>query len=79
MRATRMAELGWVTVLPEAKPDPQALFDAVEAALASPRRSLPAADLNGLSKLSRIIFDLLQTAGLVENVPISSPTLRKAL
>jgi len=69
IRATRMAELGWVTVIPEANPDPKSLFKAVEAALASPRRSQPEADLNGLGRLCQIILDLLQTAGLVKNMP----------
>jgi len=68
IRATRMAELGWVTVLPETNPDPQKLLNAVEAALALPRRRHPGPDLDGLSKLSYIIVELLQTAGLLENV-----------
>lgn len=68
IRATQMAKLGWVTVLPEANPDPQSLYDAVELALATPRRKRPGADLNGLSKLCQIIHELLQTAGLIENM-----------
>ena len=79
IRATRMAELGWVAVLPEAKPDPQELFNAVEAALASPRRDQPAADLDGLRKLSHVIVDLLQHAGLVENVSQPNVLLEGAL
>ena len=69
IRAARMAELGWVTVLPEADPDPQELFTAVEAALASPRRKQSGVELNGLSRLCQIILEQLQTAGLVENMP----------
>ena len=69
IRATLMAERGWVTVLPEADPDPQKLLKAVEAALASPRRNQPTADLNGLGRLCQIIFELLLTAGLIENIP----------
>lgn len=68
IRATRMAELGWVSVLPEVDPDPHRLFSAVEAALKSPRRSQPQVDLHGLSRLCDIIFEQLQTAGLVENM-----------
>ncbi len=69
IRATRMAELGWVAVLPEVDLDPQRLFKAVELALATPRRNHPEADLNGLSRLCHIILEQLQTAGLIKNMP----------
>lgn len=68
IRATLMADRGWVTVLPEADPDPQKLLEAVEAALATPRKNQPEADLNGLGNLCQIIFELLQTAGLIKNM-----------
>lgn len=68
IRATRMAELGWVTALPAADPDPDELFSAVESALESSRRSQPATDLDGLGRLCDIILEQLQTAGLVENM-----------
>ena len=69
IRATLMASRGWVTVLPETDPDPQKLLKAVEAALATPRQNHPEADLNGLGSLCQIIFELLQTAGLIKNMP----------
>lgn len=79
IRATRMAKLGWVSVLPEADPDPLELLKAVETALASPRRTRPEANLNGLSNLCQIILQQLQTAGLVKNVPQSAQSLSRAL
>ena len=69
IRATRMAELGWVTVLPEADPDPQQLLRAVDLALQSPRQDRSEVNLNGLAGLSQTILELLQTAGLVKKVP----------
>ena len=79
IRATRMAELGWMTVLPEAKPDPQVLLKAVERALVSSRQNRPEADLNGLGKLSQIILEQLQTAGLAENMPQLAPMRGRAI
>ncbi len=68
IRATLMSDRGWVTVLPEADPNPQKLLEAVEAALATPRQNQPEADLNGLGRLCQIIFELHQTAGLIKNM-----------
>ena len=79
IRATRMAELGWLTVVPEAEPDPQVLFKAIEAALSSPRRTNPEADLNGLRNLSQVILEQLQTAGLVKNMPQLTPLQSSAM
>ncbi len=70
IRATRMAELGWVRVIPEVNPDPQKLLNAVEDALASPRQNQPGADLDGLKRLCQIILEQLQIAGLVETMPL---------
>ena len=68
IRGTLMAKRGWVTVLPEADPDPQRLLRAVEAALASSRRKHTPADLNGLGKLCGVIHELLQSAGLIQTM-----------
>ena len=68
VRATLMAKLGWVSVLPEEKPDPRALLDAIKIALKTPRRVQPEGDLNGLGTLSQIIIEQLQTAGLINNM-----------
>jgi len=68
IRATLMAQRGWVTVIPEEDPDPQTLLRAVETALASTRRQHSTADLNGLGRLCQIISGLLQSAGLIENM-----------
>lgn len=68
IRAKRMAELGWVKVIPDADPDPRTLFDAVESALSLPRQTKPEVRLNGLSNLCNIIVEQLQTAGLVKNM-----------
>lgn len=68
MRASLMAKRGWVAVLPEADLDPQSLLTAVETALASPRRNQSPADLNGLGRLCEVIHELLQSAGLIENM-----------
>ena len=69
IRASLLAERGWVTMLPETDIDPQKLLNAVEAALESPRQDKPDVNLDGLSTLSRIIFEQLQTAGLVNKMP----------
>ena len=79
IRATRLAKLGWVTVIPEADPDPHRLFAAVESAVASPRRIRPEIDLNGLDKLCHIIVEQLQTAGLLGNAPQSALLLSRAI
>ena len=63
-----MAERGWVTVLPEADPNPQRLLEAVETALVSHRRKHSPADLNGLGKLCGIIHELLLSAGLIKTM-----------
>lgn len=68
IRANLMAKRGWVTVLPEADPDPQRLLKAVEEALESPRKKQSPADLNGLGRLCEIIHELLLSAGLVKNM-----------
>jgi len=79
IRATRMAELGWVKVIPEADPDPHQLFAEVESALQSPKVRRSEIDLNGLNNLCHIIVEQLQTAGLVENVPQSTQSICGAL
>jgi len=79
IRATRFTELGWAKMIAEVDSDPHHLFAAVESALASPRAMRPAADLNGLDTLCRIIAEQLQTAGLTENVPQSAQRLSRAL
>ena len=63
IRAMRMAQLGWVSAMPQANPDPEYIFDAVDRALATSRTGGPQADLNGLNNLSRIILDHLQLTG----------------
>ena len=68
IRATLMAKRGWVTVLPEADPNPQRLLEAVETALASTRRKHSPADLNGLGKLCDVIHELLLSAGLIKTM-----------
>ena len=68
IRANLMAKRGWVTVLPEAEPDPHNLLKAVETALASPRQKQSTADLNGLGRLCEIIHELLLSAGLIKNM-----------
>jgi len=68
IRATLMAKLGWVAVLPEADPDPQRLLNAVETALTSPRRKHSPVDLNGLGRLCEIIHELLLSAGLIKTM-----------
>ena len=55
IRAMRLAQLGWVHAVPQDRPDPCHLYDAVETALFTPRRTSSPADLNGLSNLSQII------------------------
>ena len=79
IRAERMAELGWVSVVSEVDPDPRKLFAAVKAALASPRRSQPATEFNGLSNLCDIILQLLKTAGLVDNMTQLGQQKRSAM
>jgi len=74
IRATRLAELGWVKTLPAENPDPRELFDAVESALASGRRKPAEADLNGLRRLGEIIVAELQALGRLERAQRSLPT-----
>jgi predicted glycosyltransferase len=69
IRATRLADLGWVRTLPDAAPEPQELFAAVEAALISPGRIRPEADLNGLPNLCSINLEHLESTGQVESRP----------
>jgi len=69
IRAMRMAQLGWVSAMPQANPDPEYIFDAVERALKTSRTVGPQADLNGLNNLSRIILDHLQLTGQCEAQP----------
>ena len=69
IRAMRMAQLGWVSAMPQANPDPEYIFDAVERALETSRTGGPQADLNGLNNLSRIILDHLQLTGQCEAQP----------
>jgi len=68
IRANLMAKRGWVTVIPEADPDPHRLLKAVEEALESPRQKQSPADLNGLGRLCEIIHELLLSAGLIKNM-----------
>ncbi len=68
IRAKLMAKRGWVTVIPEADPEPKKLLKAVETALACPRQSYSQPDLNGLGRLCEIIHELLLSAGLIENM-----------
>ncbi len=79
IRATRLAELGWARVIPEAAPDPHLLFAAVASAVNAPRKKRDGADLNGLKKLVHIIAEQLQATGLVENMPQSAQSLSRAL
>ena len=69
IRAMRMAQLGWVSAMPQTNPDPEYIFDAVERALDSSRTGTLQADLNGLNSLSRIILDHLQLTGQCEAGP----------
>ena len=69
IRAMRMAKLGWVSAMPQANPDPEYIFDAVERALETSRTGSPQADLNGLNNLSRIILDHLQLTAQSEARP----------
>ena len=69
IRAMRMAQLGWVSAMPQASPDPEYIFDAVERALESTQTGTLRADLNGLKNLSRIIIDHLQLTGRCEAGP----------
>lgn len=68
IRAKLMAKQGWVTVLPEADPDPNELLKAVESALTRPRQSRSQANLDGLGRLCEIIQELLVSAGLIESM-----------
>ena len=79
IRATLMAQRGWVAVLPEENPDPQKLLNAIETALTSSRQQKTAADLNGLGRLCQVIFELLQTAGLIENMAHLKPPQKSAM
>ena len=79
IRAKRMAELGWVNVITDADPNPRTLFNAVESALSLPRQTKPEVRLNGLSNLSKIILEQLQTAGLVENMTQLEQSNRKVM
>lgn len=79
IRATRLAELGWARVIPDEDPDPHQLFSTVASAVAAPRESRQEVDLNGLKRLSHIIVEQLLSAGLVENVPQSTPSFSRAL
>lgn len=79
IRATLMAERGWVTVLPEESPDPQKLLNAIETALTSPRQQKTTADLNGLGRLCQVIFELLQTAGIIENMAHLKPPQKSVM
>ena len=55
--------------MPQANPDPEYIFDAVERALKTSRTGSPQADLNGLNNLSRIILDHLQLTAQSEARP----------
>ena len=79
IRATRLAELGWVKVIPEADPDPHRLLSTVASVVNTPRNIQLEADVNGLKRLGQIIAEQLQTAGLVENVPQSAQSISRAL
>lgn len=79
IRATRLAEQGWVKVIPAANPDPKELFAAVKLAVASPRHKRSDVDLNGLSRLCQIIAEQLQSAGLMENVPQPAQSICREL
>ena len=78
IRARLFAERGWVSYLKEDDVLPQNLLDAVESALASPRRHRPEADLGGLNAMTGIIFELLCNAGLVTRMSKSNPQQRRA-
>jgi predicted glycosyltransferase len=73
IRANLLAQRGWVTVLPEENPDPHKLLNAIETALTSSRHRQATADLNGLGRLCEVIIELLQTAGLIENMAHLKP------
>lgn len=68
IRARIFAERGWVSYLEEKDTTPENLIGAVESALATPRRSRPVADMNGLSTLMEIIVKQLQSAGLTKSM-----------
>lgn len=78
IRATRLAELGWVRTLPQPDPKPEDLFAAVDDALASPRPIRPEANLNGLQNLCTIILEHLEATGLVDDMPLSGLSLHRA-
>jgi predicted glycosyltransferase len=75
IRASRLAELGWVRTLPEHDPKPEELFSAVDEMLASPHRIRPEANLNGLQNLCTIILEHLEATGLVDDMPLPGAVL----
>ena len=79
IRARRMAELGWVSILEAPDYTPQRLFNKIETALATPQCRQSPANLDGLSKLTSIITELLQSAGLIKNVTQLGPSQRSAM
>jgi predicted glycosyltransferase len=59
--------------MPEDRPDPRRLYDAVEAALATPRRTSSPADLDGLGNLCQIIQEHLQASdGMQGQSPVAA-------
>ena len=78
IRATRLAELGWVRTLSHPDPKPEDLFAAVDEVLASPNRIRPEANLNGLQNLCTIILEHLEATGLVDDMPLPGLSSHRA-
>ena len=55
IRAVRLAQRGWAITMPQERPDPYCLIEAIEAALQRPRTLETGTDLDGLKNLSSLI------------------------
>lgn len=55
IRAVKLAQRGWAITLPQEKPDPLCLVEAIQTAIQKSPSDRSPASLNGLSNLSRLI------------------------
>ena len=55
IRAVRLAQRGWAITMPQERPDPYCLIEAIETAIQRPRALESGADLDGLRNLSNLI------------------------